>query len=73
MTQQDQVLAMLRKGHVSHLQMIVEGIGRGSDVILKLRRKGYVIGMYMDSMVNTRGRKVIFGRYVLVREPKERK
>lgn len=68
-SQQARLLAMLRAGPVSHLQAIVEGIGRCSDVVLKLRRRGYIIDMQMDSMVNTRGLMVHFGRYWLLREP----
>jgi hypothetical protein len=68
-SQQARLLVMLRLGPVSHLQAMVEGIGRCSDVVLKLRRRGYVISMQMDSMVNTRGLMVHFGRYRLLREP----
>jgi hypothetical protein len=68
-SQQARLLVMLRAGPVSHLQAMVEGIGRCSDVVLKLRRRGYVISMQMDSMVNTRGLMVHFGRYWLLREP----
>jgi Helix-turn-helix domain len=65
-SQQARVLEMLKAGPISHLQMIVVGIGRGSDVIFKLRRRGYNIGMYMDRMTNTYGIEVHFGRYVLL-------
>lgn len=68
-SQQARLLAMLKVGPVSHLQAMVEGIGRCSDVVLKLRRRGYVIDMRMDSMINTRGLMVHFGRYTLVSSP----
>ena len=66
-SQQARVLEMLRSGHhISHYEAIVKGIGRLSDVVLKLRRRNYNIGMYMDSMTNTYGVVVHFGRYVLL-------
>jgi hypothetical protein len=66
-SQQEKLLQMLRGGqHVSQLQAMVDGVGRLSDVIFKLRRRGYNIGMYMDRMTNTKGVEVHFGRYVLL-------
>ena len=70
-SQQARILEMLRVGPVTPLMAWVEeGVYRVADPVEKLRKRGYVIGMSMQDMITTRGKRVSFARYVLVGEPR---
>jgi Helix-turn-helix domain len=69
-SQPERVLWWLRRGPVRPLQMWVEeGIYRVADPVEKLRKKGYVIGTSMVAYTNSKGRRMEFAEYRLIREP----
>lgn len=71
-SQQARLLEMLRTGPVTPLQAWVqEGIYRLSDVVLKLRKRGYGIGMSEEPFITSKGRHVTFALYRLTYEPKK--
>ena len=70
MTQQTELLELLRQGPVTPLQAWVEcGIYRAADPVEKLRKDGYVIETRMKDFTTARGKQVRFAEYHLVAEP----
>lgn len=67
MSQREMVIAHLEAGYsISNLEALEEyGIGRLSDIILKLRREGYPIKTVMIRTKNRYGKEIIYGRYEL--------